>query len=164
MLDNLLNLVKENAGNDIINNKAIPNELNEKAIQTTTDSIFESLQKQVSGGNISQITELLRGNNQSESTPIFDGINSDVVSNLTSKLGIDSNAAKALASSLIPMVMSKLANKTNDPSDSSFDLQGIIGSLSGKNDLVGGIADVVGGSTKGNTGDILNSVKGIFGN
>ena len=49
MLENLINLVRENAGDAIINNPAIPNERNEEAVQDTSNSIVSSLQN---AGNI----------------------------------------------------------------------------------------------------------------
>jgi hypothetical protein len=164
MLENLLNLVKENSGDAIITNSAVPNEFNENAIQITTNSIFESLKGQLSSGNISQITEFFRGTSQNDSNPLLNGINANVISSLTSKLGLDSEAAKGIASALVPLVMSKLASKTNDPNDKSFDLQGIIGSLGGSNDMIGGLADVVGSSDKGSADNVINSLKGMFSN
>lgn len=166
MLESLLNLVKENAGDAIINNNSVPNELNDSAVQTTSDSILESLKGQVSSGNISRITDLLRNGSQGNSGDLMSGISSNVISNLTSKLGIDSQTANGIATTLIPIVMSKLASKTNDPNDSSFDLQGIIGSLGGGSDLMGTISNAVGGDSKtsNSAGNMLNSVKGLFGN
>ena len=41
MFDNLLKLVKENAGDAIIKNPVIPNEKNDEAIHATTTSIFD---------------------------------------------------------------------------------------------------------------------------
>ena len=61
MFENLLNLVKENSGDSIIDNPAIPNEKNEDAIQTTTTSIFESLKGQFSSGNMSSIMDMFKG-------------------------------------------------------------------------------------------------------
>jgi len=46
---------------------------------------------------------------------------------------------------LIPIVLSKLVNKTNDPKDNSFGLDDIIGSLAGKK------------------GGLLGSLKGLLG-
>ena len=48
MLENLTNLVKEQAGDSIINNPAIPNEQNDNAIQAASGSITEVLQEKVS--------------------------------------------------------------------------------------------------------------------
>ena len=68
MFDNLLNLVKEHAGDAIINNPAIPNEKNNDAIHTTTTSIVDTLKAQVTSGNLSSITDLLKNGNINSSS------------------------------------------------------------------------------------------------
>jgi hypothetical protein len=60
---------------------------------------------------------------------------------------LDANAAGSIVHQLVPVVMSKLVTKTNDPNDNSFNMDGILSSISG-----------------GDMGGILNSVKGLFGN
>jgi hypothetical protein len=52
MLDNLLQLVKENASEAIINNPAIPNERNDEAISLASNGIFEGLKDKLSGGGL----------------------------------------------------------------------------------------------------------------
>jgi Bacterial protein of unknown function (DUF937) len=166
MFENLLNLVKEHAGDAIVKNNAIPNEHNDTAIQTTATSIMDSLKGQVSGGNIADLAGLFKGNTGGASIGMMNNISGDVVKNLMSKLGIDNAAASGIASSLIPSVMNSLVKKTNDPNDSSFDLQGIIGSLGGNNSMISGVMDMLGGGKENATsgvGGILNTVKGLFG-
>lgn len=62
MLNNLLQLVKEYAGDAIIKNPAIPNEQNNAAISQVGNSIFDSLKDQIANGNSSDVMELLSGN------------------------------------------------------------------------------------------------------
>ena len=45
MFDQLLKLVKENAGEAIINNPAIPNQQNDAAINTAATGIMDQLKK-----------------------------------------------------------------------------------------------------------------------
>ena len=64
------------------------------------------------------------------------------------KFGLDQSAASGIANKLVPIVMQNMVQKTNDPNDSSFDIQGIFNSLSG-------------GSTSGfNIQALLNKFKG----
>ena len=63
-----------------------------------------------------------------------------------SKFGINESQAGGIVQKLIPIVMSKFASKTNDPNDSSFDLNGIMGALGG-----------------GKTSGILSGLSKIFG-
>lgn len=144
MLENLIQLVRENAGEAIINNSAIPNEKNEAAVETAASSIFDQLKGQLNQGGLESITNLFQGGG---STELINNISSGTAGDLMKKFGLDSNAAGGIVEKLIPVVMDKFVKKTNDPNDSSFDLQGIIGSLTGG----------------GQAGGILNTIKGLFG-
>lgn len=139
MFDNLLNLVKQNAGDAIVNNNAIPNEKNDEAIHSTTTSIVDTLKSQVSGGNLNSIMELFKGGNTSNVT---NTLNTNVSRDLMKKFNLDQTTATNIASSLLPKVMDSFVKKTNDPNDNSFDLSSIVSSLGGN---VGGI----GGMLKG---------------
>jgi hypothetical protein len=57
------------------------------------------------------------------------------------KFVLDSGAAKGIVEKLIPVVMEKFVNKTNDPNDNSFDLGDIVKNLGGS----GGIGGMLGG-------------------
>ena len=58
MLENLLALVKENAGDSIINNPAIPNQHNDAAIHTATDGIIDQLKSFTLSNGIGDITKI----------------------------------------------------------------------------------------------------------
>jgi hypothetical protein len=146
MLDQLIKLVKDNAGEAIVSNPAVPNEKNELAINTTANSIFDSLKNQIGSGNLGSIMDMFTGGGDASSSSLINGVSSGVIGDLMAKVGLDKAAASNVVNQLVPLVMNKLKSKTNDPSDSSIDLDGIINSLGGK-----------GGN------DILGSIKGIFG-
>lgn len=146
MLDQLLKLVKENAGEAIVNNPAVPNEKNDLAINTAADSIFDNLKGQIGSGGLDSLMDMFKGGGDASSSSLVSGISSGVIGDLMAKVGIDKAASANIVNQLMPLVMNKLKSKTNDPNDSSIDLDGIINSLGGK----GG-------------GDILGSIKGIFG-
>lgn len=143
MFDNLLNLVKEHAGDAIVNNPAIPNEKNDEAIHSTTTSIVDTLKAQMSSGNLSALTDMFKGGNVNAS-PVASSVQNNVVADLMKKFGIDNAQASGIASSLIPKVMESFTKKTNDPNDSSFDMTSIMSSLGG-----GGAAGGIGGMLKG---------------
>lgn len=138
MFDNLLSLVKEHAGDAIVNNPAIPNEKNDEAIKTTTNSIVETLKSQVSGGNLNSLMDMFKGGNASASS-VSSSVQNNVVNDLMKKLGIDNAQASGIAQKLIPTVMEKFVSKTNDPNDKSFDLNSIVSSLGG-----GGASGILG--------------------
>lgn len=141
MFDNLLNLVKEHAGEAIINNPAIPNDRNDEALATTSKGILDSLKNQVGSGGLDQITNLFSGGGNLANNDAVKGATDNVAQELMKKFGLDSGAASNIVSSLIPTVMNQLVNKTNDPNDNSFDLGDIIKTVGGGN--AGGIGGMI---------------------
>lgn len=133
MLEELLNLVKQQSGDAIINNPAVPNEHNEAVIAETSNSIAGGLQGMLSqGGGLTDILKMFGGQDQGTATNnITQQLSGGVIQNLMSKFGLDSQAAGGIASSLIPGILSKLVSKTNDPNDSSFNIQSIFNNFSG---------------------------------
>jgi len=132
MLENLLNLVRENAGDAIVNNPAIPNHRNEEAIMEASNSIAGGLQNMLGGGGLTDVLKLF-GNKGGDlnSNPVTQNLSGGVIQNLMNKFGLDQGAASNIAGGLLPSVLQSLVQKTNDPNDSSFDIQGIFNSLSG---------------------------------
>jgi hypothetical protein len=140
MLENLFNLIKEQAGDAVINNPVVPNEQNEAVVASATHSVAEELQGTLASGGLQNVLSLFSGGVNSNSSggigslvsnPIVQSIIGNFTNKLTSNHGISSSQAGGIASSLIPGVISSLISKTNDPNNSSFDINSIIGSLSG---------------------------------
>ncbi|WP_419700397.1 hypothetical protein [Mucilaginibacter sp. NFX135] len=134
MLENLLQLVTQNAGDAITNNPQIPNEHNEAAVQDASSSIMDVLGSHLSsgGGGLSGVLSLLKGGGGDlANNPIVSQIIQQFSGKLQNNYGVDGAAAQSTATSLIPQVLGQLANKTNDAGDSSFDIQSILGSLGG---------------------------------
>ncbi len=145
MLENLTELVKQYAGDAIINNPAIPNEKNDEAIAGATGSILDGLKNAVAGGNLGALTGLFNGNSDGvANSAVGQNIQSGFVENLMQKFGLDKSKAGGIAASLIPVVLEKFVKKTNDPNDKSFDIKDIIGAVTG-----GG-------------GGLMGSLKGMF--
>ncbi len=146
MFEQFLRLVKENAGDAIIKNPAIPNERNDEAIETAAGSIMNSLKGQAGSGNLDSILDIFKGSGQASASPVVNNLTTGVAVDLMKKFGLDSGAAGNIVNQIVPVVMNQLKKKTNDPNDSSIDLEGVIGSLTGK----------IGGNIPG-------KIKGIFG-
>ncbi len=147
MFDQLLNLVKEHAGDAIVNNPAIPNEKNDAAISSTATSIVDALKSQVASGGVGGIMEMFKGGAAGvNSSSMASNVQSTVVTNLMKQFGIDNAAAAGIASSMIPKVMESFVKKTNDPNDKSFDVASIVSSLGGAQ--AGGILSKLAGFFK----------------
>ena len=161
MLENLINLIREQAGDAVISNPAIPNEHNEAVIAQAGQSVTGGLQSLVSQGNIQELLSLFQNNSSSvPSHPAVQNISSSLIGQLMEKFGLNQSAASGVASGLIPNVLQSLVQKTNDPSDNSFTLQGIVSQLGGS----GGIEGLLGGLTgqQAESTGILSKVKELF--
>ena len=156
MLENLFNLIKEQGVQSVINNPAIPNEKNDAVLADATHSVASELQGALAGGGLQSVLSLFSGGANSNgaggllSNPIVGNIVSSFTNKLVANHGIDGTQASGIANSLIPGVISNLVNKTNDPNDKSFDLNGIISSLSG------GTATTAGG------GGLMSMIQGFL--
>ena len=128
MLENLLDLVKQHAGEAVVNNPAIPNEQNDAVIEETTQSITGGLQNMLASGGIKDVLKMFGGQGDSSVTQNISG---GLIQNLMNKFGLDQSAANGIAGNLVPGILQNLVSQTNDPGNSNFDLQGIFNSLSG---------------------------------
>jgi hypothetical protein len=176
MLENLLDLIKQNAGSAIINNPAIPNEQNDAAISEAGSSIVDGLKKMIASGNTQDVVNLF--NHQGgdiANTPAAQQLSGGLIQNLMDKFGIGQGAASSIASNLIPQVLQQLVHKTNDPNDNSFDIKSIVSHLAGgsQGQVAGGldiqslIGQFTGGGSTTNTNaggaGIIDTIEGIFG-
>lgn len=135
MLEQLMQLVQENAQESVVNNPAVPNENNDAVIGAATQSITAGLQDELANGNGMEVLGLLgdKGGNgvADQSNPLVNKISGNFIDSLLQKFNMDKGAATQLAATLIPTVLSSLVQKTNDPNNSSFSLPGILNSLTG---------------------------------
>lgn len=150
MLEELFNLVKENSGDAVINNPAIPSEKNDAVIADATHSVAEEFQGILAGGGLQSVLSLFNNNGDTTNATAQAGGNSllnnpivsNIISNFTNKLttnhGLSDNEASGVANNLIPNVLSNLINKTNDPNNTSFNIGGIINSFTGGGNQAGG--------------------------
>ncbi|MES2004943.1 MAG: hypothetical protein V4450_10510 [Bacteroidota bacterium] len=167
MLENLTSLVKQFAGDSIINNPAIPNEKNDEAVATASSSIIDTLKNAISGGNLSGITQMFSGGNPGNSD-LAQQAQSGVAQQLMAKFGLDQSQADNAAGGLVPNVMSHLVSKTNDPNDNSFHLSDILTHLTGGAGGGLNVQDLLskftgGGEGNASGGGILGTIKGLFG-
>lgn len=143
MLENLEQLVRDNAQDAIVNNAAVPDEHNEVAIQAASSSIFDTLKAQMASGDMAEIANIFNQGDPSADSPVVQ----QATSSLTDKLagfGINAETAKSIGASIIPVILAKLASKTNDPNDNSFNIKDILGKLAGSNDGKFDLSDVRG--------------------
>jgi hypothetical protein len=162
MLENLTNLVKEQAGDAIINNPAIPNEQNDNAIQAASGSITEVLQEKVSSGNFGDLSQLFSGSDLANN-PIVAKIK-DVFAGKLGNMGVDGTAANGAAAGIIPGLIEKFVKRTNDPNDKGFDLQSMLKQFAGPDGKfdMGDVMNIFKGNS-GSGGGIGGMLGGMFG-
>lgn len=171
MFEQLLNLVKEQGRDAIINNPDIPNERNDEAVGEVTSSIAGGLQNALAGGQFKDVLKLIGGaGGDLQNNPLVNQLSGNAVSSLMNKFGLNEGQAGGIVSNLLPGVLQNLISKTNNPADNSFDLQGIFSSLTGAQtgglDLQGLLGKVTqGGLDRDGDGDtdlndVISLVKG----
>lgn len=134
MMETLMNLIRQQSGDAVINNPAIPNHQNEDALQAISSGILGGLQQQAQGGNLTDLLSMVTGQGSGANvnqSPVTQGVQQNVQQNLMEKLGISPQVAMSIATVVVPMVLSKLMNKSQDPNDSSVDGNQILGAATG---------------------------------
>ncbi len=184
MLEQLLKTLVDQGQQQVVENPAIPNELNQQVIGEAGRSIFEGLQGTLASGGLSQLMGLFTGGGQQGqgaglmgllSNPLVQNIVQSFVGKLTSQYNLSPAAATQVGSQLIPEVLGRFSQRVSDPNDSSIDINSVIQSLTGGqlgqtnfNDLAGRFAGRGAGGDVDGDGDvdlqdIIASVSGAAG-
>ena len=145
MLEQIADLVKEYGQDTVVNNPEIPNSQNNAVLAEATHSITGGLQNMLAGGGLQDILSLFTGGQSNSQggggiagllkNPAVAMMIGNFVSSLISKFNMSPAQANSVSSSLIPNVLNGLIVRTtsNDPSNDAFDLNDLIGSLTGGN-------------------------------
>ena len=147
MLKELFDLVKNYAGDAVINNPDVPNEQNNEIVAEATNTVASGLRNVEAGGGAGSLIDLFTGggsNNQEQSgiskvmsNPIVSMMVGHFASKLMSKYKIGGDQANNVASSLIPNVISGLISQNNSGGGSV--ITNLIGSITGnKGDAASG--------------------------
>ncbi|MDQ6755734.1 MAG: hypothetical protein M3004_02255 [Bacteroidota bacterium] len=179
MLKELFDLVKNHATETVVNNPDVPNEHNDEVVAEATNTVASGLRNVVAGGGVQSLLNLFGSGSSDKksllSNPIVSMMMGHFAGKLMNKFGLNSNQANNLSGSLIPNVLGSLINKTNDPNDSGFSLEKLLGSITGgKSDEVaaqqnsggGGIGDLLKqftGGGQGGGGGLMDIVKSLAG-
>jgi hypothetical protein len=173
MLKELFDLVKGNATETVINNPDVPNEHNNEVVAEATNTVASGLRNVVAGGGVQSLLGLFGSGGANKksllSNPIVSMMMGHFAGKLMNKFGMNNTQANHLSGNLIPDVLGSLINKTNDPNDSGFSLEGLLGSITGNKsssqNTGGGLGDILkqfggGGNGGGGIMDIVKSLAG----
>lgn len=149
MLNQILDLVKQNGLDAIVKNPAIPNENNEAALQDASSSIVEVIKSQISGGNLQQLLAVFQSGQLSGvmDNPVVKQIVDQFSAKLQNNYGVNADSAQESAQQLIPQVLEKFTGKLNDPNDNAFSMDNILNVLKG-DDGKFGLDDLKGFASK----------------
>jgi len=167
MLDSILDSAKDYIGKAVDKNKDVPKAQNTAVKDAIFNTVSSSLTKQAgskSGLDLSQLGSLLGGATKTDSSSkttkttktsktastastsnsLVDSMTKSVVDALTKKVGINSDVAQNLASSIIPGLISSVVAKKlsggSGGSGGSSQLGKVAGSVLGGNNQLGNVA------------------------
>ncbi|MEO6948452.1 MAG: hypothetical protein ABI123_02385 [Ginsengibacter sp.] len=159
MLEELFNLVKGVVNDSSENNNLLPADQKDAVTAEATNTVASGLRNMVAGGGVQSLLGLFGGNNNDSksgksllSNPIVMMMVGHFAGKLINKFKMGSSEANNVASSMIPNVLGNLVNKTNDPNEKGFSLEGLLNSITGgkMNELApqqsngGGLSDILG--------------------
>ncbi len=164
MIDQLISLIRKNAGDEIIKNPAIPDAKNEEAIQDVGRNIVDGLKDQVSQGNIQGLMGIFNNADISSlaKNPIVGQLVAKVAESLAAKFGVAPQTARQISGNLLPRVLGQFVNKAKDPNDNDIDLQDVLKNLTGNGGVNAGdlIGSLTGSGGKGGLGGALGKMFG----
>ncbi|WP_075350669.1 DUF937 domain-containing protein [Algoriphagus marinus] len=143
------------------------NQPNQSAI-AMKESVFSSLQTQISSGNLDAVKEMFSGTETSPDAPVIQNLQGGVADDLMGKLGISREQAMGIAAAALPMIMNFFNKRVNDAPQANGDIMSsIVDSLQGKSgkidtsDLMGSL---LGGGKSGgmDLGGLMDLGKGLF--
>jgi len=179
MLKELIDLVKQQAQQPVINNAAVPNEYNNAVVAEASNTVASGLRNIVAGGGLQSLLALFTGGGRDKksllSNPIVSMMMGHFAGKLINKYRLDSSQANNISGTLIPDVIGTLINKTNDSSNNTFSLEKLLASITGgkSNEVAsqistgqGGFQDLVrqfSGEDQNGSGGWLDIVKSLAG-
>ena len=129
---NLIDIIRQHAGDAIVNNPVIPNSQNETVVSEVGNSIINGLKDLISKGKGQDVANLLQNEGGNiASNPAVQRISSGFVQSLVSKFGLGHGRPAGSQAAFYQMCFQSLVHKTCDPNDSSFSMEGIISHLTG---------------------------------
>ncbi|MCS6934928.1 MAG: DUF937 domain-containing protein [Chitinophagales bacterium] len=176
MLQQLIQLVQENAQDLIVKNPNVPDQFNDAAISEAGNIIQNQLAQAVKKGQLQDVLGMFGNQQGLRNNPVVSAIITQFAASLASKFGVNSSQAQQIAGQLIPQILGALVSKTNNPADNSFNINDIMSQLGaggkgidfgsvvtqmqqgGKVDFGSLAGQILGGGKSGGLGGLLGSL------
>ncbi len=145
----MMDLVKGQVAKMVGGMDEVPANKRQAAVDATAGSLMDGLKKYATPDMLGSLLGMGKSNAPA-GAKATSGLESGVVSALTSKVGLNPAVAQKIASVVIPAVMTLFRKKVDDKNEPGFDLQSMLGSLTG-------------GGAKSSGGGVMEMIGGIFG-
>lgn len=141
MLEQLINSVKSEVGDQIAGKTNLPQGTIDKAFSEIGDVTKKEVTNQMIGGNLSNVMNLFSDKpNNNDANQLQSNISSGVISNLTGKLGLSPQIATQISSIAIPALINMITKKNKTtPDDDPSPLNELFGG-SGQGGMIGDAA------------------------
>lgn len=157
MLQEIFDLVRNTAAPHLNqpSSDAVPQQ--NEVVAEATNTVASGLRNIVAGGGANGLLELFGTKDKSSllQNPVVSMMIGHLAGKLMNKHQLNHQQASGLAGSLIPDVLSSLAQKVQDPNDAGFSLDNLLSSITG-----GASKEVAQSQSGGGIGDILAQISG----
>lgn len=131
MLDGILDQLKGQLGPEMMEKFGLDEDKKEKVFAAAKDSIKDGVQKESAGGGLDGILNMFsKGDNNDAGNAAQDKLGGDMISNITSKLGIDAGQAGGIKD----MILSQVTKMMGDKKGGDFDISSLLSMVTGGND------------------------------
>lgn len=145
----LSDTVKDQLEDKIMETVGLDSDKADDVVKVGTETIFDGFKDELLSGNLSGLTDIVKGNVQDVAeNAIVKNITGKVVGALSEKVGLSPQMSNQVVGIILPFIMDMLNKKDDD--ESSFNISGMFDMLSGNksdsdsDDLVSGLAKGLG--------------------
>ncbi len=166
MLDSLLDGIKGQVVDTLKEKTGLDAGQAEQAVPLAKDSIMEGLTGAVSGGDLSGVMSMFSGGGSGGGgmmeNMVYQGIATNFIGKLTSKLGIPASMASTVSGFALPMIMDKIKGGASNESG-EVDQAGLMSMLGGGGGLADGLKGQAANMLKDKLGGLGGLAGGLFG-
>src|ERR1700712_3403408 len=143
MFEKLFLLVKNNAGNAVIENPEIPEKYRDAIINEASSSIIEVLKGQMESGRLKDLVKYFQFPDIYKN-PLITSVVNKFANKLNRFYGIDPVSALRISNSMIPPVMLELIKQTKSEQNKEFALSSFLSKINGNRaDLSGLVQNMI---------------------
>ncbi len=142
MIDAILNTLKGEVGNQIMEKANIPSDKLDDVMNVIGDSAKNEVLSQMTSGGLSTMMNLFSNNsNSSSANQLQSNIQNSIISGLIQKLGLSEGVANTISQTVVPVLIGLITKQNSKtPDDDPSPITDIFGKVAGNK----GVGDVLG--------------------